>query len=73
MLEVRLGQDPAQTQNLITGLLSVHGFVTLVSAPIIASFTDKTPNKKTPLLLSLVSCLIGTILVASTLNCMPDP
>ncbi|KAJ5754182.1 MFS general substrate transporter, partial [Penicillium nucicola] len=68
MLEVRLGQDPAQTQNSMTGLLSIHGFVTLVSAPVIASFTDKTANRKIPLLLSLVSCLTGTILVASTVN-----
>ncbi|KAI9375057.1 MFS general substrate transporter [Aspergillus egyptiacus] len=66
MLEVRLHADPAQTQRLTTALLSIHGFVSLVSAPIIAHFADKSANRKIPLLLSLAGCLVGTILVAST-------
>ncbi|KAB8072432.1 major facilitator superfamily domain-containing protein [Aspergillus leporis] len=68
MLEVRLRQDPSKTQRLTTAVLTVHGFVSLVSAPIIAHFADKTPGRKTPLLISLAGCLAGTLLVASTIS-----
>ncbi|KAJ5702300.1 major facilitator superfamily domain-containing protein [Penicillium malachiteum] len=66
MLEVRLHQHPSQTQRLTTELLSIHGFSTVVSAPILAHFIDKTPSRRTPLLLSLVVTLVGTALVAFT-------
>ncbi|KAI9930663.1 hypothetical protein MW887_011418 [Aspergillus wentii] len=68
MLEVRLGFDPSQTQTLTTAILSIHGFLGIVSAPVIAHFADKTPNRKVPLLIALAGCLVGTVLVASTLN-----
>ncbi|KMQ48662.1 hypothetical protein HL42_0652 [Trichophyton rubrum] len=64
MLEVRLHVDPSQTQSLTSSLLAIHGFMTLVAAPIIAHFADKTPNRRTPLLIALVACAVGTILVA---------
>lgn len=66
MLEVRLRIDPSQTQQYITTLLSIHGFLTVVAAPVIAHFVDKTPSRKGPLLIALTACLIGTILVAWT-------
>ncbi|KAJ5759441.1 major facilitator superfamily domain-containing protein [Penicillium odoratum] len=66
MLEVRLRQDPALTQQLTTSLLGIHGFATLLSAPILAHFIDKTSNRRSPLLVSLSVALGGTILVAAT-------
>ncbi len=66
MIEVRLALDPSRTQNLTTALLVVYGFCSLVSAPVIAHFADKTPNMKYLLLSSLVGCALGTSLVAWT-------
>ncbi|KHN93745.1 Major facilitator superfamily domain, general substrate transporter [Metarhizium album ARSEF 1941] len=64
MLEARLRIDPSETQHLTTALLGCHGFLTLTSAPIIAYFADKTPDRKIHLLTSLAACLAGTVLVA---------
>ncbi|KAL6233065.1 major facilitator superfamily domain-containing protein [Aspergillus navahoensis] len=64
MLETRLHVDPSRTQNFITTLLTVYGAVSLISAPFIAHFADKTPSRKVPLLLSLFACASGTVLVA---------
>ncbi|KAJ5923382.1 major facilitator superfamily domain-containing protein [Penicillium verhagenii] len=66
MLEVRLGEDPAQTQQLTAWLLGIHGFATVICAPILAHFVDQTSNRRSPLLGSLVIALGGTILVATT-------
>lgn len=66
MLEDRLHLDPSHTQSLTTALLTIHGFVSLISGPIVAHFADKTLSKKIPLLFALTGCLIGTILVACT-------
>ncbi|KJZ70017.1 hypothetical protein HIM_10598 [Hirsutella minnesotensis 3608] len=66
MLEVRLGRDPVDTQTTISGLLSVHGLATLIAAPVLAAQLDKAPNGKTPFLLALTSCVVGTVLVAVT-------
>lgn len=66
MLEVRLKIDPSQTQSLTSSLLAIHGFMTLVAAPIIAHFADKTSNRRMPLLIALVACAAGTVLVACT-------
>ncbi|KAJ5857977.1 hypothetical protein N7455_008871 [Penicillium solitum] len=68
MLEVRLGIDPSETQSYITTLLTIHGFLSIVSAPIIGHFADKTPHRKIPLMIGLGACLIGTILIALTPN-----
>ncbi|KAF7590783.1 hypothetical protein BBP40_002399 [Aspergillus hancockii] len=68
MLEVRLRMDPSKTQRLTTTVLTLHGFVSLVSGPIIAHFADKTPGRKAPLLMGLAGCLVGTLLVASTVS-----
>ncbi|KNG89003.1 hypothetical protein ANOM_002422 [Aspergillus nomiae NRRL 13137] len=68
MLEARLRMDESNTQRMTTVVLAIHGFVSLVSAPIIAHFADKTPNRKAPLLLALAGCFAGTVLVASTFS-----
>ncbi|KAF5865980.1 hypothetical protein ETB97_001558 [Aspergillus alliaceus] len=64
MLEVRLNIDPSETQQYTTALLALHGLVALVVAPSIAYFTDKTPNRKVPFLISLAVSLTGTYLIA---------
>lgn len=64
MLETRLHLDPSRTQHFTTTLLTIYGAVSLVSAPFIAHFADKTPSRKIPLLLSLSACASGTVLVA---------
>ncbi|KAL3468998.1 major facilitator superfamily domain-containing protein [Aspergillus californicus] len=64
MLETRLHVDPSRTQTFTTTLLTLYGIVSLVSSPFIAHFADKTPSRKTPLLLSLSACAFGTLLVA---------
>jgi MFS family permease len=71
MLEIRLNLDPSRTQGLTAALLAIHGFVALISAPIIGHFADQWSGRRIPLLISLAGCLIGTLLVASTLSRMP--
>ncbi|KAE8356229.1 major facilitator superfamily domain-containing protein [Aspergillus coremiiformis] len=68
MLEDRLRMDPSKTLRMTTVVQTLHGFMSLVSAPVIAHFADRTPNRKVPLLLSLAGSLVGTLLVASTLS-----
>lgn len=64
MVEDRLGLPSTQTQWLTTALLTTHGFVAMASAPIIAHFADKTPDRRMPFLLALTGCAVGTLLVA---------
>ncbi|KAJ5647012.1 hypothetical protein N7490_003384 [Penicillium lividum] len=68
MVEDRLHIDASQTQNITTALLSLHGVVTLTSAPIVAHFADKVSTRKTALLISLVGSLLGTLLLSLTLS-----
>ena len=65
MLEIRLHADPRHTQQLTSAVLAVHGLVSAISGPVIGHFADKISNRKTPLLVSLVGCIVGTILVAA--------
>jgi hypothetical protein len=66
MIEDRLHLDPSKTQGFTTSLLPLHGFVSLVSGPLIAHYADKTPNRKVPFLAALAGSLIGILCVAST-------
>ncbi|KIA75934.1 hypothetical protein HK57_00246 [Aspergillus ustus] len=66
MIEDRLHIDPSQTQNYTTALLGLHGFTTLIAAPIIAHFADKSPARKLPFLASLAGCFVGTLLLSLT-------
>jgi hypothetical protein len=65
MVDVRLRLPLSHTQCLTTALLTVHGFISITSALVIAHFTDKSPNCKVPLLISLARCMMGTFMVAS--------
>jgi MFS family permease len=64
MFRNRLNLDISQTQRLTSAVLSLHGFISAVSGPVIGHFADKTLDRKTPLLLSLAGCIAGTIMVA---------
>ncbi|KAG0155643.1 hypothetical protein PDIDSM_2816 [Penicillium digitatum] len=64
LFEDRLHKDPSQTQRLTAGILTLHGLVSAVSGPLIGHYADKMPNRRTPLLLSLAGCVMGTLLVA---------
>ncbi|KAJ5372521.1 Tetracycline resistance protein TetA/multidrug resistance protein MdtG [Penicillium concentricum] len=64
MLEERLHLDPSQTQTYTTALLTTHGFIGLISAPIVAHLAEKTPSQKKPLLISLAGCFLGTLIIA---------
>ncbi|KAJ5309977.1 Aldolase [Penicillium atrosanguineum] len=64
MIEDRLELPPSQTQWLTTALLATHGFVSVVSAPIIGHFADKTSSRRIPLLIALAGCFVGTLLLS---------
>ncbi|KAJ5356987.1 Major facilitator superfamily domain general substrate transporter [Penicillium concentricum] len=66
MLRTRLHIDRSKTQSVTSAVLGLHGAISVVAGPIIGHFADKTPNRKTPLLLSLITCIIGTLMIAST-------
>lgn len=67
-MEERLQLDASHTQRFTTAILTTHGLASLIFAPVIAHFADKTSNRRIPLLVSLVGCIIGTILVSLTLS-----
>ncbi|KAJ5922229.1 hypothetical protein N7516_009932, partial [Penicillium verrucosum] len=64
MLEERLHLDSSQTQTYTTALLTTHGFIGLVSAPIVAHLAEKTSSQKKPLLIALAGCFVGTLIIA---------
>ncbi|KAF9888186.1 hypothetical protein FE257_009181 [Aspergillus nanangensis] len=64
MFQTRLHRDPSETQWFTSAILAVHGYVSALSGPIIGHFADKSPDRKTPLVLSLVVCVIGTVMIA---------
>jgi MFS family permease len=68
MIEVRLGLPSSFTQRATTELLSTLGFVSIISAPVIGHLADLTTSRKYPLLLSLIACVVGSILVATTIS-----
>ncbi|KAJ5965139.1 Major facilitator superfamily domain general substrate transporter [Penicillium vulpinum] len=66
MLRTRLHIDRSKTQKVTSTVLGLHGAISIVAGPIIGHFADKNPNRKTPLLLSLFACIIGTLMMAGT-------
>ncbi|KAJ5373245.1 Tetracycline resistance protein TetA/multidrug resistance protein MdtG [Penicillium concentricum] len=64
MFQSRLHIDPSETQKFTSAVLALHGAVSVISGPIIGHFADKSPNRKAPLLLSLLACIIGTVMIA---------
>ncbi|CAI7565852.1 unnamed protein product [Penicillium glandicola] len=65
MFQNRLHIDPSETQKFTSAVLALHGAVSVVSGPIIGHFADKSPNRKTPLLVSILACIIGTGMVSA--------
>lgn len=70
MLEDPLHSDPSYTQPITSALLAIHGFFTLVAAPVIAHFSDKTPHRKPALLVALGGSIAGTLMIAVAPSCM---
>ncbi|OOQ91249.1 MFS transporter [Penicillium brasilianum] len=64
MLQDRLHIDLAHTQAYTSATLAVYGLVSMVASPIVGHYADKIPNRKMPLLLSLVGCFLGTVMLA---------
>lgn len=64
MLEERLHLDPKKTQRFTSISLALHGLVSIFGGPLIGHFADKAPNRKIPLLIALMGCIIGTFMVA---------
>ncbi|KAJ5560333.1 Tetracycline resistance protein TetA/multidrug resistance protein MdtG [Penicillium frequentans] len=64
IFESRLGIEPAQRQRLTSVVLAMHGVCSAISGPVIGHFVDQLPNRKSPLLLSLLGCIVGTAIVA---------
>ena len=64
MLQERLHVKQSEIQELTSLVLAVHGIVSVVSGPIIGHLADKVPNRKIPLLLSLLACIVGTGMVS---------
>ena len=63
MLEERLHLDPKKTQRFTSISLALHGLVSIFGGPLIGHFADKAPNRKIPLLIALMGCIIGTFMV----------
>lgn len=64
MLEERLHVDRTHTQAYTSATLAIYGFVGIIASPIIGHYADKIPNRKTPLLLSLIGSFVGTVMLA---------
>jgi len=65
MLRFRLNVPPSEIQELTSSVLAIHGALAMIAGPIIGHFSDQTPNRKAPLVLSLAICIAGTVIVAS--------
>ncbi|OGE47658.1 hypothetical protein PENARI_c039G10264 [Penicillium arizonense] len=65
MLRIRLHVEPSRTQDVISKVLALHGALAAICSPIIGYFAECTSDRKTPLLLSLAFCIIGTYMIAA--------
>lgn len=64
MLEERMHQPPQQTQRLTSLSLALHGIVSAFGGPLLGHWADQAPNRQIPFLISLIVCIIGTVMVA---------
>lgn len=64
MLRFRLNIQTPKIQELTSSVLAIHGALAMIAGPIIGHFSDQTPNRKVPLILSLAVCISGTVMVA---------
>ena len=65
MLQERLHVDVAHVQYYISAVLAVFGLVCMIAGPIVGHSSDKSPDRKTPMLLALAGSMVGTFLLAS--------
>lgn len=65
MLQERLLVDIAHVQFYISAVLAVYGLVCMITGPIVGHFSDKSSNRKSPMLLALAGSMVGTFLLAS--------
>lgn len=65
MLQDRLRVDTSHLQFYISAVLAIFGFVSVLSGPIVGHLSDRTPNRRTPMLLALAGSIVGTSLLAS--------
>lgn len=66
MLEERLHVDPSQTQRYASLSLALHGLFSVFGGPLIGHFADKAKDRRTPLLIALSGCIVGTVMVVFT-------
>ncbi|BCS26955.1 MFS transporter [Aspergillus puulaauensis] len=66
MFVERLHVDPLRIQFYTSATLALHGLTGMISSPIIGHFCDKHRNRRIQLLISLVGCLVATIMVAGS-------
>lgn len=64
MLEQRLHVDPSETQRFTSISLALNGLASVFGGPLIGHFADKAQDRRTPLLVALFGCIIGTGMVA---------
>ncbi|PLB38484.1 putative MFS transporter [Aspergillus candidus] len=64
MFETRLHKDFSELQWYTSAILALHGYICALSAVFIGHFADKSANRKTPLVISLIGCIIGTFMIA---------
>ncbi|OQE15900.1 hypothetical protein PENSTE_c026G03717 [Penicillium steckii] len=65
MLRFRIHIPPSKIQELTSSVLAMHGALAMIAGPIIGHFSDQTPHRRTPLIISLAVCIAGTVLVAA--------
>jgi MFS family permease len=64
MLQDRLNVPPSQAQKVTSSVLAIHGALSVIFGPIIGHYSDRNPNRRLPLLISLGICIVGTCMVA---------
>ena len=64
MFETRLHRDFSELQWYTSAILALHGYVAAFSGFFIGHFADKSTNRRTPLVISLVGCIVGTSMIA---------
>lgn len=69
LLEVRNGVAPAELQRYTYLVLTLYGGVACASAISIGHLGDSFRSRKTPLLVSLLLALLGTLILAAATEC----
>ncbi|PLN74860.1 putative MFS transporter [Aspergillus taichungensis] len=64
MFETRLHRDFSELQWYTSAILALHGYVSAFSGVFIGHFADKSTDRRTPLVISLIGCIVGTCMIA---------